>query len=77
MKVKDLLPLIATYELIQIKFKEENLMTTYLNKNDDEKELQKYNNYDIGYITTKRIIDNIKYKEVSCIKLVIRSLAHS
>ena len=38
MKVKDLLPLIATFELIQIKFKEENLMTTYLNKNDDEKE---------------------------------------
>ena len=74
MKIKDLLLIIPTLQLVQIKFKQNNLLTPFLCKDTDFNELMNYNNYEINYITTKRIIDNIKYVDKQAILIVVEKL---
>lgn len=65
---------VPTLQLVQIKFKQNNLLTPFLCKDTDYNELDNYGNYDINYITTKRIIDNIKHINQQAILIVVEKL---
>ena len=77
MKIIDLFPVIGSFEIIQIKFLKENLLTTYLTKTDNFYEILKYANYDIISINTKRIIDDLRHKDLAAFKIDVESLDQS
>lgn len=74
MKVIELIDILPPLQLIRFKFNKERLLTPFLCIDTDFEEILKYSLYEIRYIITTRIIDELKYKDTQAIQIVIEQL---